>query len=109
MYDLIYLDNRADYNRAQLELAEVFPDASFEDGSDFIHHDRFSVEIDVSTENYRLQIFDLGLALHSLNFQLWIREEPAQVKDMIEKWQSNNGMKSTNDSGAQEDDLENED
>lgn len=89
MYDLIYLADECDYHRAQSELKQEFPDACFEDASDSIHHDRFSIEIDLPIEDYRLQLLDLGLALQSLNFQLWILEKPEEVRASIDKWKAN--------------------
>lgn len=86
MYDLIYLDNRDDYTRAQGEIKQRFPKARLGDASDSIHLNRFTVEISIPTEKYRLEILDLGLALHSLNFQLLMMAEPAQAKSLVEKW-----------------------
>lgn len=46
MYDLIYLENRSDYLKAQEELKQEFPSALFEDGSE----DKQEIKHSVSPE-----------------------------------------------------------
>lgn len=88
MYDLIYLENRSDYHKARDELKNLFPSAKFEDGSDGIHHDRFAIILDdISDKDYRLGLLNLGLALCSLNFQIFLREKTKEAKKLIEEWQ----------------------
>jgi hypothetical protein len=48
--DLIYLENYADYQRCQAEILEAFPQAKFQDASDYIHEYRFEVTLPVSDE-----------------------------------------------------------
>ena len=87
MYDLIYIENRSDYLKSQKELKQKFPSAKFEDASDDIHRDRFAIKLnDISDKDYHLGLLDLGLALCSLNFQLFLREKTQEAKKLIDKW-----------------------
>ncbi|MBU1026415.1 MAG: hypothetical protein KKA31_01650 [Candidatus Margulisbacteria bacterium] len=79
MYDLLYCSGEP-----QKELKEKFPDAVFEDASDFVHEHRFSIRTETKTEDYRRTILKLGLADISLNFQMWLREKPGEVKVMLD-------------------------
>lgn len=81
MYDLIYADGKA---RTVLEKA--FPRAKFEDASDFIHTERFSIELEIEESDYRMQVLKLGLALVSFNFQLWSMDKPKEP-EKEKKWQ----------------------
>jgi len=86
MYDLIYLDDDSQYRKAQEKLKAVFPDAKFEDASDFIHHTRFSISINVPDDEYHIEILDLGLSLCSLNFQLLMQENTPKAKRLVDLW-----------------------
>lgn len=79
MYDLIYADSRA-----RTVLKEAFPKAKFEDASDDIHTERFSIELDIEDRDYRMQVLKLGLALVSFNFQLWSMEKPEEPEEKKE-------------------------
>lgn len=81
MYDLIYADQLA-----RERLQKIYPHATFENASDFIHEERFSIEVDVEIGAYRLVLLEEGLALESLNFQMWMRTRPDECKAMVEKW-----------------------
>ena len=68
MYDLIY----ADY-KAQEILEKRYPNAKFEDASDEIHHERFSIDIKESEYNerdYLKFLLESGLYSVSFDFQL---------------------------------------
>jgi len=81
MYDLIYANPAA-----QIVMEKVFPQASFEDASDFVHEERFSILVDMPEEDYYLKLLDVGLALNSFAFQLWMCENPKECKELIESW-----------------------
>lgn len=83
LYDLIYAN--ADGRKA---MGKSFPQASFEDASDFIHEERFSILVNMPTEEYYLKLLDVGIALCSLNFQLWMHENTEECKELIKKWKS---------------------
>ncbi len=85
MYDLIYVGDEQ-YTLAQTELRERFPDAILEDASDYIHEGRFSIEVDVPTEEYRQAILDLGLAMISFDFQLFMMQKPKEALALLEQW-----------------------
>ncbi len=82
MYDLIYAGDEH-YKLIQTELRERFPDAIFEDASDMIHEGRFSIEVDVPTDEYRQAILDLCLPLISLNFQMFMMQKPKEALALI--------------------------
>jgi len=68
MYDLIY----ADY-KAQKILEKRYPNAKFEDASDDIHRERFSIDIEESEYNerdYLKFLLESGLYSVSFDFQL---------------------------------------
>lgn len=91
IYDLIYLDNRNNYHQAQEGLKKMFPSAQFEDGSDEIYHDRFAIKLnDISNKDYRFGLLDLGLALNSLNFQLFLLGETKEAEKLIKEWENAN-------------------
>ena len=68
MYDLIY----ADYKAREI-LEKRYPNAKFEDASDEIHHERFSIDIKESEHNerdYLKFLLESGLYSVSFDFQL---------------------------------------
>jgi len=70
MYDLIYLDY---YGKAKAVLEGIWPTAKIEDASDFIHRDRFAIEVtDVEEEEYIKTIIREGMAEYSFTFQVMI-------------------------------------
>ena len=87
MYDLIYAGE--DLERAQKELLERFPEATLEDASDFIHEGRFAIKIDVPNDEYRLAILDLGMLNISLNFQIFMLQEPKEALSLMKQYQAN--------------------
>src|SRR3990167_7348868 len=83
MYDLIYLENIDDYNRAKDDLLGVYANATFEDASDEVHRARFSVTIpDISDDAYRFKLLNLGMALCSLNFNIFMLESPKECRKL---------------------------
>lgn len=67
MYDLIYLDY---HGKAPKVLQEIWPEAKIEDASDFIHTERFVIEVDVEEEEYFKTIIREGMARYSLGFRV---------------------------------------
>ena len=68
MYDLIY----ADYKAREI-LEKRYPKATFEDASDEVHHERFSIDIEESEYNerdYLKFLLESGLFSVSFDFQL---------------------------------------
>lgn len=73
MYDLIYLDY---YGKATEILQEIWPEAKIEDASDFVHRERFAIEVtDVAEEEFFKTIIREGMAEFSLGFQVMILQD----------------------------------
>lgn len=76
MYDLIY--DGADARRA---IAASFPDARIEDASDFVHKERFSVELpDALEDTYLKHVIASGLAPASFTVQLMRLNDEGRAK-----------------------------
>jgi len=87
MYDLIYFGDRSDYLEAKNDLIKTFPGARIEDASDIIHEFRLSIRINnIELEDYRIKLLNIQLALCSLNFSLFMAENNADCKKLIDKW-----------------------
>lgn len=99
MYDLIYMENMADYESARADLQKAFPNAKFNDASDFIHRARFSINVDVPEDDYYLEIIDSGLAFCSLNFQILMKENTAKARGLVDMWQAMSNKDSCGGSG----------
>jgi len=85
MYDLIY----ADYN-AQEILEKKYPNAKFEDASDEIHRNRFSVDIEekeCDEKDYLKFLLESGLFPVSFNFQLMkiSKEHIHKINDAVKE------------------------
>lgn len=71
MFDLVYAKYGGD---AMEELRREYPGAHFKDGSDYIHPERFTIDIDgVTRKDYYLFLVRTGIAAVSMNFQLDLR------------------------------------
>ncbi len=81
MYDLIYAE------RHQKEMItavkESYPDANIEDASDFIHHGRFSIEIDCEEDEWSRWLFHAGIFDFSLHMQTFKLLKPDEYLDMM--------------------------
>lgn len=102
MYDLVYAGNE-DYARAQKELEERFPNAVIQDASDFIHEGRFSIEVDLPTDEYRSAILGLGMFAISLDFQMFRMAEPKQALALVEQWKEAVSLKQKDESNVKQD------
>jgi len=85
MQDLIY-GNSEIYNL----IKEKYPDATYEDASDFIHQERFEVEFDkdkkdISDEYIEFAIKE-GFACYSLKLQMMfmMKKEIPRIKQIID-------------------------
>lgn len=85
MMDLIYLGD--DEDRAPLvhEIMAEYPNAKIEDASDFIHRNRFSLEIpEVDERQFFRFAVKKGFALCCLNIGIAIRTPESWVKEELE-------------------------
>ena len=74
MVDLIYAEGHT--KEMQADILGVFPGATFNDASDFIHRGRFEVTAVCTKDNWRLQMLLLGLFDFSLHMQMWKLKSP---------------------------------
>lgn len=81
IYDLVYCSSEP-----QKELKEKFPEAVFEDASDFIHKHRFSICVERRKMEYRRVILEMGLALVSLHFHMWMLEDPKECRKLVDDY-----------------------
>lgn len=83
-YDLIYCEDRAEYIENKAILIETFPDATFEDASDFVHQYRFAIKRDVSIDDqYYAGLIRAGITA-SLGLQLTLMEKPGTITRVLE-------------------------
>ena len=81
IYDLIYLDY---YGKAPKVLQEIWPEAKIEDASDFIHTERFVIEIaDVEEDEYFKTILREGMSEFSLGFQVMMLEDVQRALRLV--------------------------
>lgn len=81
MYDLVYSDNN---DRVLVE--QRFPDARIEDASDFVHDERFSVELPPEKRReYLVWAIKAGLGGVSFTLQMMVRDPKshAELKELI--------------------------
>lgn len=84
-YDLIYCEDRAEYQEYQRLLSEAFPDCTFEDGSDLVHPHRFVIKRDVAVDDaYYETLIRLGITA-SLNLQLKLMEGQGRIGRILDK------------------------
>ena len=86
MYDLIY--GGRTYTQ---ELKNLFPNATIEDASDFIHEDRISVQIEMDEKEYFRIIFLNGFGNMSLQLGL-IKADPERTTELLnwlQEWKQN--------------------
>ena len=85
MLDLIDADGRA-----LRIMREKYPDALFEDASDFNHEHRFSIDLEVEQTEYFRFLLDSKLAFMSLSFQIEFIGNPMRVAPIIDDWLKQN-------------------
>ncbi|GAH55988.1 unnamed protein product, partial [marine sediment metagenome] len=83
MYDLIYTENHQDYREIEEIIKKSYPQAKVEDGSDYIHEHRFSVEFYIEEKDWFTFIVRNGFALHSLIFQIVLQSEPDRIEELL--------------------------
>lgn len=91
MHDLVYLDY---YGKTTEVLQEIWPKAKIEDASDFIHTERFAIEVaDVEEEAYLKTIIREGMAEFSFTFRVMMLQDGQNalrlVKEVIEERKRN--------------------
>jgi hypothetical protein len=87
MHDLIFLSSLDDYTWVRSKLLERFPKAKIEDETNFRYTHHFSFEHDISENHYMFALIDLGLTLHSLNFQIMLKERLEDVVSLVAQYQ----------------------
>lgn len=87
--DLLYCDDRADYEAAQQTIRTHYPDAKFEDGSDFIHHDRFQVEVPVGREEWWEFVLCNDLAHASFHLQMAVMTGTEGLREVLDRVKAN--------------------
>ena len=85
IFDCIYCNEYKEVDEWQGKLKEIFPEAVFADASDGIHGDRFSIEMKENIIEYRKALIKTGLCLNSLNFNLFIGQNPGEGKKLVEE------------------------
>lgn len=84
-HELIYCEDKADYDALQRLIAERFPGAKFEDASDDIHEYRFGVEGEGRQDDlYRFAIAN-RFATQGLWFNLDLRMHTDRIKKLVDE------------------------
>lgn len=85
-YELIYCKDDNQYSELQRSIAQRFPNARFEDGSDCIHEHRFSVQSNEEDQD-RFIVFAIkeGFALSCFGVQLLLHcgDDHERLKRLI--------------------------
>jgi len=92
MKELIYLSDSESRDPIIKIILAKWPDAKFEDASDFIHRNRFTVEIsDVQPREFFALAVREGFAMCCFGIQIdlynppaWMREEAELLRDFTE-------------------------
>ena len=79
MFDLIYCENHDNYKEIQSLIKNQFPNAVLDDGSDSIHENRFSVEMEIEQEAWFTFVIEKGFALLSFNFTVYAMKNPKEA------------------------------
>jgi len=82
-HDLMYCGAYQDEIKSMV-LAD-FPQAKLEDASDSIHRGRFSVELELSDDEWLLWLMRKGVHEMSLNWELTRMEKPEYLKPLIKQ------------------------
>ena len=86
IYDLLYLDDVNEHLAVQEIMQGYWPNARFEDASDFIHQERISILLDDCNEDdYLLSLLLEDLAPVSLLFSELIISNPARCMALIDQ------------------------
>lgn len=85
VYDLIYCEDHAEYKAYQEAIKNRFPDAVLEDGSDFIHPHRFSVNTDADPDDWRLWLIEQGMALQSIDFNMLLHQNTSHARELMDR------------------------
>ena len=83
--DLLYCGDSETYREVQADILQIYPNATFEDASDFVHQWRFNVVLEDTFDGYLYNALALGCFNISLAIQLERMDKPAHLKDIIEQ------------------------
>ena len=84
LHELIYCDNRNEYQELQTLIQGQFPNAKFSDGSDDIHQYRFQVESEtIEQDEFHKFAIQNKFALSCFSFQLDMYGNGERVKRLI--------------------------
>jgi len=88
-HDLIYCEDKADYDDLIARLRSQWPNAVFEDGSDEIHEYRFGVTVADITQDelYRFMLRN-KFATQGLCFNLDMHDKPKHILELVKESQS---------------------
>ena len=79
--DLVYCEDYSDYLTLQGLIKAKFPDAKFEDGSDYIHEHRFSFESELGEpDDFIAFAIKEGFAFSCFAIQLLAHTEPERIR-----------------------------
>lgn len=77
MQDLIYCNDREEYDEISAKLKSQFANIKITDASDDVHEDRFEIELkDEQRREYRKYLIKEGYGLYSLSLSLITMQNP---------------------------------
>lgn len=85
VHDLLYCGEKAIYEEVQADILNKYPEAKFEDGSDYIHPYRFSVDVEADKDEFLIYLLVIGCFNISFHLQLMSMENPAECRVLMER------------------------
>lgn len=93
IYDIFYCNNYSQYTKAQKDLSNIFENIVFEDASDGIHGNRFSVQLKENLNEYRNKLIASKWAMLSFNFNMFIKAQPKEARIFLEEYAKRESFK----------------
>lgn len=83
--DLLYMEKPEQYETVQVDILSEFPEAEFEDASDFIHQYRLELTIPNLTDQSQFYKFAIqkGFAMCCFGFQMRVMNKPEKIKTWL--------------------------
>jgi len=85
IFDCIYCDDYNEYEKSHESLGKVLPATIFNDASDGIHGNRFSIDVKMNKFEYFKALIKTGICLGSLHFRLFMNENPKKAKELLDE------------------------
>lgn len=85
MYELIYMEDREEYDDVRSAVEEAFPAATIRDASDDVHQFRIAVEADTDSDDFLRWAIGAGCFLCTLGGQLMLHQDPDKARRLLKQ------------------------